>query len=46
MMRNLFFAAVATLAVIFTGPVHSGRDPADHRATPPLAVLGEFEGNG
>ena len=46
MMRNLFFAAVATLAVVFAGPVSSGKDVDGHRPAPPSAVMTDLGGNG
>ncbi len=45
-MRNLFFAAVATLAVVFVGPVSSGKDANGHPAAPPSALMTDLGGNG
>lgn len=45
-MRNLFFAAMATLAVVFTGPVRSDIPAAGHHNPPAPAVASDFGGLG
>lgn len=50
-MRNLFFAAMATLVVVFAGPVSSGsvssgKDADGPRNAPPSAVMSDLGGNG
>ena len=45
-MRNLFFAAMATLAVVFTGPVRSDVPAAGHHNPPPSAIVSDLGGLG
>lgn len=45
-MRNLFFAAVATLAVVFSGPVSSTPAANGQYSAPPSAVMTDLGGLG
>ena len=45
-MRNLFFAGIATLVVVFYGPVRSDIPAAGQHNPPPSALVNDLGGRG